>query len=57
MEISERELTQFLEATKKQELATWQRQRTTDELGSFVARRLRELSDADIDWSDMELAA
>lgn len=57
MEISERELAQFLEATKNQELATWQRQRTTDELGSFVAQRLRELSDADIDWSDMELAA
>lgn len=48
MEISERELAQFLEATKNQELATWQRQRTNDELGSFVARRLAALGeDAD----------
>ena len=52
MEISEHELVQFLEATKKQELATWQRQRTSEELGSFVSRRL-----ALLDTDDLELAA
>ena len=45
MEISERELAQFLEATEKQELATWQRQRTATELGTFVARRLAALDE------------
>lgn len=51
MEISERELTQFLEATKNQELATWQRQRTTDELGSFVAQRLAALDEVDDEFA------
>ena len=45
MEISERELAQFLEVTKNQELATWQHQRTSEELGTFVARRLAALDE------------
>lgn len=42
MEISERELTQFLEAAQTEELATWRRQRTSEELHRFVARKLEE---------------
>ncbi len=53
MEISEHELAQFLEAAQKQELATWQRQRTSEELGSFVSRRLDLLNTDD----DLELVA
>ena len=49
------ELAQFLEATKNQELATWQRQRSSDELGGFVTSRLALLGDADD--LEFELAA
>lgn len=49
------ELAQFLEATKNQELATWQRQRTSDELASFVTGRLALLDR--VDDLDFELAA
>ncbi len=53
MEISERELAQFLNDVKNEELATWQRQRTSEELGSFVARRLAAL---DRESTDIDLA-
>ncbi len=53
MEISERELAQFLDDVKNKELATWQRRRTSEELGSFVARRLAAL---DRESTDIDLA-
>lgn len=42
---SEHELASFLEDIESQEMKTWERQRTADELGGFVLRRLSVLDD------------
>lgn len=47
MDISERELARFLETIKQQELRTWERPRTTDELTGFVLRKLAEIDPGD----------
>ena len=41
----ELELTNFLDEVSRQELASWNRERTSAELGSFIARRLAEVED------------
>ena len=43
MEINTSELAEFLEVTRKKDLATWERQRNSWELDSFVSRRLAAL--------------
>lgn len=42
---SERELSAFLEQRNRLNLATWQRNRTSDELSSFVERRFALIDD------------
>ena len=43
MEINTSELAEFLEVTRKKDLATWDRQRNSWELDSFVSRQLAAL--------------
>lgn len=45
MKNSERELAQFLEAVKNKELATWERQRTSEEMSAFVLSKLAGCDD------------
>lgn len=47
------ELAVFLESVKNDELQTWQRRRTSEEMGTFVARRLAMLDGLE---DDFELA-
>ena len=42
---SEHELATFLEEQERETLATWQRQRTSNELVSFVEQRFAALED------------
>ena len=49
MEINISELSEFLEVTRKKELATWDRQRNSWELDSFVSRQLAALDDVQSD--------
>ena len=42
-EINISELSEFLEVTRKKELATWDKQRNSWELDSFVSRQLAAL--------------
>ena len=46
MEINTSELAEFLEVTRKQDLATCDRQRNSWDLDSFVSRRLAALDGA-----------
>ena len=45
IEQSEQELSQFLDQQHQESLQTWNRERTTDELSSFVARRLAQFDE------------
>lgn len=47
------ELAEFLENVKNEELQTWRRQRTSEEMGALVARRLALLDDSE----DLDLVA
>lgn len=49
MDITEHELGQFLDTVNNDQLRTWQRQRTCEELRSLVTRRLELLDDADVE--------
>lgn len=49
MDIAEHELGQFLAAVNNDQLRTWQRRRTCEELRSLVMRRLELLDDADVE--------
>ena len=53
MEINTSELAEFLEVTRKKYLATWERQRNSWELDSFVSRRLAALDG--VQSEDLEL--
>ena len=44
----EKELVQLLWQAKEDSLMTWRRQRTSDELGSLVTRRLDALLDVEL---------
>lgn len=43
---NEHELVDFLEHVEREQLATWNRQRSSDELDNFISRRFAELEDA-----------
>ena len=47
------ELADFLENARQAELKTWERRRTSDEMGAFVTRRLAAVGELE----DFELAA
>ncbi|MDO4774043.1 MAG: hypothetical protein Q4A37_02875 [Candidatus Saccharibacteria bacterium] len=47
MAAAERELTAFLMAAKEAELRTWERQRSSAELGRFLSRRLALLDEVE----------
>lgn len=47
------ELADFLENERQAELKTWERQRTSDEMGAFVTGRLAAVGELE----DFELAA
>lgn len=53
MEINASELAEFLETTQKKELATWERQRSPQELDGFVSRRLAALDGIQVDELDL----
>jgi len=55
MRINDSELAEFLEATKKKELETWNQGRSSRELSGFVARRLAALDGVELDNFDSDL--
>ena len=55
MRINDNELAEFLEATKKKELETWNQGRSLRELIGFVARRLAALGGVEFDNFDSDL--
>lgn len=55
MRINDNELAEFLEATKKKELETWNQGRSSRELNGFVARRLAALDGVELDNFDSDL--
>ena len=57
MEINTSELAEFLEVTRKKDLATWERQRNSWELDSFVSRRLAALDGVQSEEVELNLVS